>query len=288
MWKLLITASLIIMLLLTLNISPAFAETAGPFRPVAEKTAETGLKPDTPYLAGYFFDTKQILISPIHWGKEEWFKASLLLGTTIVLYNNDPAIQNYFQEHRNSTTDGISRFAKAFGDYRVVIPSLALLYAYGITAGDEKAQQAALLSLESLIIAGGITCAFKLAGHRRRPYTNDPYDTWDGPGLAVNDDALSFPSVHSSTAFAVATVISSVYDGNRWVRYIAYSLAALTAFSRVNDNEHWCSDVFFGSAVGYYSAKTIVGLHQKEATNSIAMVPIIDGGKVGLSLSCRF
>jgi membrane-associated phospholipid phosphatase len=288
MRKLLITASLIITLFLTLNISPAFAETAGPIRPVAEKTAETELKPDTTYLAGYLSDTKEILISPVDWGKEDWLKASLLLGTTIVLYNNDPAIQDYFQEHRNSTTDGISRFVKAFGDYRVVIPALALFYAYGKTAGDAKAQQAALLSLESLTIAGGITCAFKLAGHRHRPYTNDPYDTWDGPGLAIDDKALSFPSVHSSTAFAVATVVSSVYDGNRWVRYIAYGLAALTAFSRVNDNEHWCSDVFFGSAVGYYSAKTIVGLHQKKATNNITMVPVIDGEKVGLSLSCRF
>jgi membrane-associated phospholipid phosphatase len=42
---------------------------------------------------------------------------------------------------------------------------------------------------------------------------------------------------------------------------LAYGIATLTALSRVNDNAHWASDVFFGAIIGYFTAKAIMALN---------------------------
>lgn len=82
---------------------------------------------------------------------------------------------------------------------------------------------------------------------------------WDGPGFSTSN--LSFPSGHASSAFAIATVIALEYGDRAFVPPLAYGIATLAAFSRVNDNAHWASDVFFGAIVGYLTAKAIIALN---------------------------
>jgi len=59
-----------------------------------------------------------------------------------------------------------------------------------------------------------------------------------------------------------------------------YAVATATAWSRVNDNAHWFSDVVFGAAVGVVSAKfmngkvTIFGIrppHLRPAAGGLAL-----------------
>lgn len=60
-------------------------------------------------------------------------------------------------------------------------------------------------------------------------------------------DYLAFPSGHTTTAFAVATVLTIL-----WPRHVAayFLLALLVAASRVLSNAHWVSDVLGGGFVG--------------------------------------
>ncbi|MGB9619375.1 MAG: phosphatase PAP2 family protein, partial [Armatimonadota bacterium] len=98
--------------------------------------------------------------------------------------------------------------------------------------------------------------------HRHRPDESRSSREWDGPGL--RGGRVSFPSRHATAAFAVMTVVASEYSDHKWVPPVAYGLAVLCAWSRVNDNQHWASDVFAGSAVGYFTAKAILRLHRVE------------------------
>ena len=58
----------------------------------------------------------------------------------------------------------------------------------------------------------------------------------------------SFPSGHSSVAFTTATMYQMWYGWKAGVP--AYAMAALTAFQRLDDNQHWLSDVLMGAAIG--------------------------------------
>ncbi|CAN5904943.1 hypothetical protein BH11PSE8_BH11PSE8_18210 [soil metagenome] len=57
----------------------------------------------------------------------------------------------------------------------------------------------------------------------------------------------SFPSIHSSVAWAVVTPYAKYYDAP-WL----YGLAALTSAGRVIGRDHWVSDTVAGAAIGYY------------------------------------
>ncbi|MBI4778053.1 phosphatase PAP2 family protein [Candidatus Desantisbacteria bacterium] len=220
------------------------------------------------YWKEYASDTKACLLSPSHWDSSDWMKASLVTGITAGLYVFDEDIQKWIQENRSNTSDKISRFVKPFGDGRYTLPAIGTLYLYGYFSEDEKAQKTALLGLESFVISNIFTQTIKFAGHRHSPNTGDPCNRWAG----FSTSNLSFPSNHTSSAFAIATVIASEYKDKPLIPLASYGIAALTGLSRMNDNCHWASDVFFGASIGYFAGKTIVRLHSDKI-----ILPIING-----------
>jgi hypothetical protein len=238
------------------------------------------------YWKGYVTDTKSILASPLSWQRADWIKASLVAGITLGLYAYDEDIQHRVQENRNDTSDDIAKIAKIFGDGKYTLPPLAGLYIYGHFSEKSKAQRVALLSFESFVLSGIFTQFIKFAGHRHRPSSGDPPDTWDGPGFSTSD--RSFPSGHAQAAFSISTIIASEYSNVKCVPALAYGLATLTALSRVNDNAHWASDVFVGSAIGYFTAKAIVRRHAKNRGNNLIVLPLLDSKHTGLLVSYQF
>ncbi len=69
----------------------------------------------------------------------------------------------------------------------------------------------------------------------------------------------SFPSGHTSTAFAAASLIYDNSGGTIGVP--AYGLAALTGYSRMEARRHYPSDVLAGAAIGILSAQILDHLH---------------------------
>jgi membrane-associated phospholipid phosphatase len=179
----------------------------------------------------------------------------------------------------------ISRFAKTFGDSRVIVP-LTVLYVYGCQADDNRARKTAVLCLESFVFSGILGNSLKYVGHRSRPRTGNPYNTWNG--LSFNkDDGMSFPSGHTACAFAVATIVADQYRDHRVIPVIAYGMATLTGLSRVNDNAHWASDVFLGAALGYFTSKSLLNRHS-DNKKSWTMQPMTNGSNFGLAVTYHF
>jgi hypothetical protein len=244
------------------------------------------LELNSAYLKGYLDDAKRISISPFHWQKRDWITASLTISATVGLYSLDSEIQEESQKNRNRTSNTIAGFAKHFGDGEYSLPPLGILYLYGHFKKDERAQDASLLSLESFLLSGILTQTIKTIAHRDRPSSGDPYNEWDGPGWGLSD--LSFPSGHASAAFSVATVIASEYNDHAYIPPIVYGLATLTALSRINDNDHWSSDVFFGAAIGYFTARAILNAHYSGKMNNLTLYPVLNGRQVSLTIARAF
>ena len=114
------------------------------------------------------------------------------------------------------------------------------------------------LAFTSAIVNGPL----KLAVGRRRPTPRRR--------LRHMPRTSSFPSGHAASAFAVASVIDD--QSERFsVDFLAYSLATLAAMSRVHDNEHWMSDVFIGSALGYFIGKKISALNRPLSSDNVKL-----------------
>jgi len=227
-------------------------------------------------------DKKTVYYSSFSSYKPDFMKLCIISGITAGLYGYDQNIKDFVQRKRNTRTDAVSDFARPFGDGRITLPALSLLYVSGKFFKKEKICSTAVLGFKSFIIAGSITQIIKIAGHRHRPNTGDPYNTWDGPGIGISN--LSFPSGHSSTAFAIATVMASEYKDTLIIPLLAYCTAGLTTFSRINDNAHWASDVFLGSALGYFTGKAVVGEHNKSNENKISIIPAIRDKTISIEL----
>jgi len=227
------------------------------------------------YFKNYFVDAGNILISPLRWKKKNWLHLTAVGGTTALLLIVDDEINDWVQDHQSNTVDNIESVVEPLGNDKYLMPAAASIpfYVYGALAGDIRATHTALLGLESFFLVGGLTQVLKRVTNRKRP--NDR-------------NSRSFPSGHSSTLFALAAIIDSEFEGRVWISSLAYSVAGLSAISRVYSESHWASDVFFGAALGFFMGKTLYKLHHLEGKEQITLAPVSENGAKGLALIYKF
>jgi undecaprenyl-diphosphatase len=113
----------------------------------------------------------------------------------------------------------------------------------------------------SLIAAAALTEGLKIVANRPRPYETYPNN--------IHPDSYetghSFPSAHTSLAFATATSIFLNYK--KW--YVAvplYAWATSVSYSRMYLGQHYPTDVIAGAAVGIGSAYLCHWLNKKYFT----------------------
>lgn len=69
-------------------------------------------------------------------------------------------------------------------------------------------------------------------------------------------DDRSFPSNHTATAFCSAELLREEYsDVSPWYGIAGYSVAVVTGYLRLYNNNHWLGDVVAGAGIGILSAK---------------------------------
>jgi membrane-associated phospholipid phosphatase len=236
------------------------------------------------YLKSYLFDTRDVIVSPFKASLKQFFIFKGVVASDIIIGSQDAELRNFSLRNRNSTTRTIQQhFLEPFGSGVYSMPLLGAFYLYGSIKDDERSKQTALLGLKAFVVSGVIVTVPKQLFHRHRPCpcaydgtvdaacaNETPYE-FDGPvnfgtnlksfkdyvNVFFQSSDNSFPSGHSTSAFAVATVIAEQYKYKRWVPVVAYSLAGLTSLSRIEANKHWASDVFMGAVLGYSIGKFI-------------------------------
>jgi membrane-associated phospholipid phosphatase len=107
---------------------------------------------------------------------------------------------------------------------------------------------------------------------RSRPFVvgDDGHWKWGGPALGFTGGSRwgSFPSAHTSAAFALASGLSWFYPRGR---ALFLGLALITAAQRVLHTAHYVSDTIFGMAVGVFVTRWT--LSAKLAGRLIAAAP---------------
>lgn len=168
------------------------------------------------------------------------------------------------------------------------------LYAFGKLAHHNRAAEVGWHSTEAIVVATAATNVLKKLVGRARPYVSmDPHDFKFGGGFQVGHDRSSFPSGHTTTAFAFAAAVASEsrtkWPDRWWSAWLipvsVYSGATVVGISRLYHNAHWASDVALGAAIGTFSGIKVIQYthhHPKNRLDRIMLgtriVPNASGG----------
>jgi membrane-associated phospholipid phosphatase len=219
---------------------------------------------------------KQEFTKPFHMTKKDWGNFGKFAAVTVALSFADKPIQKEALKLRNRNTgiNSISKYVTNFGGIYEGY-TLAALGAYGFIFKNEKMKTTTLLATQAYITAGALESVLKFVSGRTRPSYYPPgveaKPRFLGPFSKTGKDAngktvySSFPSGHTTVAFAAATVFASEYKNKPLIPIIAYSAATLIGVSRITENKHWTTDVFVGAAVGFLAGKNVVNNYHRYA-----------------------
>ena len=144
---------------------------------------------------------------------------------------------------------------------RLALPAAA--FGKALLEEDTEGQKQFLLGFGTNVVT---TLALKSAIHKARPN---------------REDDESFPSGHASVAFQAASFLERRYG---WAYGApAYLTAAWVGYTRVEEDEHYWSDVVSGAAIGIISSYIFT-----EPLPGVTVAPQAAADSVGINVSARW
>jgi membrane-associated phospholipid phosphatase len=251
-----------------------------------DSIAASGRRPDNAFsldtLRLFADDTGYVFTAPTRWDGDDWLAAAGTVGLAIGTTAFDRSIRDSVQAHRSARLDRFSRGFEHMGaDYSFVV--LAGLEGYHFLADDRRSQAVFVDGLAASLIASGfIAPVLKYSVGRERPSdTGNPYR------FRPFTNHNSFPSGHTTQAFAIATVLAAHYPA-WWVEVLAYGSAGLVGYCRVEQNAHFTSDVVAGALIGWSVARAVVKHNDEARAPKFTLVPYSNGRSSGLLFAKTF
>jgi membrane-associated phospholipid phosphatase len=220
---------------------------------------------------GLASDIRDYFTAPLHWdsGQWAWFGGALLaIGAA---HHYDTQVRTHFVKNLAPGQSINSH------DVQDALPTAAVLVAtwgYASLLDDNNGRREAWTMLEAAGLSSVTAYALKYAVGREGPdQTSNPNEWRKGGGS-------SFPSWHSTAAFAVGTVLAeSGGDEYRWLRrLLGYGLGAATSYERTKHNAHWLSDTVAGAALGSASARFSMNRNQRTEESATIGIEPVQGG----------
>ena len=228
---------------------------------------------------------------PVHWSRERvvdeltspWTtkaRTYLLAGTgavlTLLAFQDDLV---YDTQKSISTRKPLKHYS-IYGDYGgQLIPNI--LYAGGMYWAGKNDN--AMLMVKSTLYSGTVATAMKFIVNEERPNGSNRH---------------SFPSGHSTTAFAFASTVASLHEW--YYGAAAYAFASFVGFSRINDNMHYLHDVVAGATLGMVYGIGVAELSKKfvyarnkkkelkKLQSELHITPIVDPQLLGVFARYEF
>ena len=138
-------------------------------------------------------------------------------------------------------------------------------YGVGKAFHNQKAADVGRDMIRAQILSQAMVQTLKYTVRRERP---------DG------SNNLSFPSGHSASAFATATVLQRYYGWKAGVP--AYALGGYVALARMSWNKHHATDVVMGAGIGIASARAVT-MSVAKSKFSIGVQPQTGGASINFT-----
>jgi hypothetical protein len=233
-----------------------------------ETSAATPQAPPSSFPRLVLIDARDVLGAPLSWRGPQWGKFSLAVAGVGAAALLDRTVRDAERRDHNHFADQIAKDFEPLGSAGA-FGVLGSFYLVGLVRDDTRARSVGEDGLIASVIAGGIvTPVLKFATGRNRP--RDAGKTFEFKPFS---GASSFPSGHTTEAFAVASVIATHYPAG-WVQGVAYGSAALVGFARIHHQAHFLSDVTAGAIIGTVTGRAVVHRNEQERRR-FAMTPLL-------------
>jgi membrane-associated phospholipid phosphatase len=238
----------------SISLSQNLVDTSPADDPQAANPSQNQAQPDHHGLVGRSVrrglrDQKELYLAPLKPSNLKW--DALFLGGAAALFATD------LQVERTVPTTNLGLY-HTISAVTLVGTSATLggLWAYGIKTHNQHAKETGQLELEALANTFLIYTPMQLIAARERP------DEGRGSGrfMAHHSFNTSFPAGHPMFTWTMASVVAHEYP-KPWVQILAYGTATSLSVSRIMGRNHFASDVFVGTALGYFIGSHIFHAH---------------------------
>jgi len=200
---------------------------------------------------------------------------NFLIGTgiTAIALLADNSIRDFSQKNRSDFADKVFEIDTYYGSTKYMIGAPLIIYAGGFLSGNKTIKEMGLQSTQAVLYTGLITMITKVIVGRARPFLEKgPYSI---KPFSLDFDNRSFWSGHTSSVFAMSTVMASKIDNIFW-KIAWYGAATIVGGARIYHDKHWFSDVVTGAMVGYAVGRFVVNQNDAFSEQSIGVSPSIN------------
>jgi len=244
----------------------SFSPSLGEFIPICREGQGEAFHQDSIHRLDFRYKDRRRGIKP-------FIAPTLLIATGTALHFSTEAKENF----QDWVQENFSYQGNA-DDYLQYAP-LAAVYGLNLVGvkGKNNFGNRTAIVIKSLLVNDLIVSSLKKNVDSERP----------------NGEPHSFPSGHTSTAFALAQFMHHEFgDRSIWYSIGAYSCATTVGIMRVAKNAHWISDVVAGAGIGMLSTELMYLTHQykwdNEHIKNFDIFPWSNRKQSGVALVYRF
>ena len=214
------------------------------------------------------------------------------------IFDDDIAVASQQDRFQGKSLHDFSLNVSKAQETTLTVASI-LTYGIGRLTKQRTVADVGLHSAESIILASLASQAIRGPLGRTRPHAagdTNQYDFHFGKGFR-NFDNRAFPSIHTSSGLAVATVLTMEMHRRHvaatpYVAPLLFAAGILPGISRIQLDQHWASDVLAGAFMGVFAGYKVVSYSHDHPNNRFdrvllkaSVMPDPNGGwRVGMNL----
>jgi membrane-associated phospholipid phosphatase len=201
--------------------------------------------------------------------------SGLALGATalVSIYDGDIARASQQPRWQDSSKHHFALRVSKVNETTLTVAGI-LAYGIGRATGNRTVTDVALHTTEAVVLASLASQVIRGPLGRARPYVTKDTDQYRfklGKGFS-DFDYRAFPSIHTSSGMAVATVLTmEIHRRNPgatpFAAPVLFAAGLLPGLVRIQLDQHWASDVFAGAFMGVLSGYKVVSYSHDHPNN---------------------
>ena len=220
---------------------------------------------------------------------DTWLDLSYALAGGAVLANTelDQNFTNMYQNDiRTRATDDLASIVKIFGEKSIMVPftlAMVTMPLYTNVKSDNVFIRWSSYSLRNYVVGLPIMLLGQKVTGASRPTEQTYGSDWK---TFKDKNGVSGHAFGGAVPFLSAAYM---FDEGSWQRNSFIFASTLTAWSRVNDNDHYLSQALLGWYLAYKTTQAVFKTNENQNTkNQLNFTPIVNAQHVGIQVSMLF